>query len=86
MRVPAGSVILRILGALCAAAGFIAWICLAWKAITDLDSVTPQSEEGGSLVTWALSGTLLLIFGMIILHFIEHAGEEEEPEERTPRR
>jgi len=85
MRAPDSLLVLRVLCGLCAGAGFIAWIGVAWKIVTDLDSVTPQSEEGGSTLTWALSSTLLLIFGMIIFHLVAHTAEEEESEESGSR-
>ncbi len=71
--------LLRVIGGLCIVVGGLAWIRLAWKAISNLDSVTRQSEVGGRLMVWAISGTVLMIFGMIVLHFAEHAAERTEP-------
>lgn len=81
----AGNHILRILGGLCATAGFLAWIGLIWRAVSDLEGVTPQSDGGAQLMTWALTGTVLMIVGMVLLHLTQRATEREEPEERTPR-
>ncbi len=58
-------------------AGLLAWVALAWKALSDSDSVTPQSEEGGFMMVLALGGTILMILGMIVLHFVEDAVENE---------
>lgn len=77
---------LRLLGGLCAAAGLLAWIGVAWEAISDLDGVTPQSDKGGRLMVWALTGTVLMIVGMVLLHVAADAAEREETEDGTPPR
>ena len=41
---------------------------------------------GGSLVIWALTGTVLMIVSMIILQSVEYAAKREAPEEHTPQR
>jgi hypothetical protein len=84
MRPSSGHLWLRLLGAVLTVAGFLAWIRLGWKAISDLEEVTPQSAEGGQLMVWALSGTVLMISGMIVLHLPRDAEEREEPEEHGP--
>ena len=84
MRALAGHHLLRLLGVLCAAAGLFAWIALAWRATSNLDSVTPQSGEGGRLMAWAVTGTVLMIVGAVILHLAVDATEREVREERTP--
>lgn len=86
MRSSPWRLFLSLIGGLCAAAGLLAWIGVAWKAISDLDGVTPQSDEGEHLMVWALTGTVLMILGMVILHFVQHAAEREAQEERPPRR
>ena len=83
-RTSAGPLVLRLLGGLCAAAGFLAWVGLAWRAIADLDGVTAQGDEGGRLMRWALTGTLLMILGTVLLHVAADATERDEQEERTP--
>ena len=67
-------------------AGVLAWIRLAWEAISGLDGVTPQSDEGGRLMVWALAGTVLMVVGVLILHVAADAPEDEEQEGRTPPR
>ena len=74
---------LRLLGSLCAAVGFLAWIGLAWKAVSNLEDLTPQSDEGGGLMVWALTGTVLMIVGMVVLHVATDALEPEEQEDRA---
>ena len=81
MRSSAGHHLLRLLGVLCSTAGFLAWVGLAWKAISDLDDVTPESDEGGRLMVWALSGTLLMILGMVLLHLAQDVAEREASED-----
>ncbi len=49
---------------------------MAWKAVSDMDGVTPQSGEGGRLMAWAVTGTVLMIAGTIVLH-VAHGGSEE---------
>lgn len=80
----AGHLLLRWLGGLCATAGLLAWIGLAWRAISDLDGVTPEGEEGGRLLGWGLTGTVLMIVGMILLHLAVIASEGEDQEELGP--
>lgn len=86
MRVLARRHLLQLLGGLCAAAGFLSWIGLAWRAFSDLERVTPQNEEGGRLLTWALTGTLLMIVGMVLLHAAAEAAGREEHEKHGPPR
>ncbi len=81
MQLPAGHQVLRFLGGVCGTIGFLAWIALAWKAVAGLEDITPQSEEGGRLMVWALAGTLLMILGTVLLHA---AGRVAEGDERTP--
>ena len=68
MRSASARVLLRLLGGLFAAIGFVAWMGLAWTGISELDTVSAESEEAGTLMFWALSGTILMIVGMILLH------------------
>lgn len=75
---------LRFLGGLCAALGGVAWIALVWEAGSDLDGVTPQSDGGGHLMGRALTGTLLMIAGMVILHLAAETPEQEEERRRRP--
>lgn len=77
---------LGIAGGLCALAGLFAWIGLAWTLVTESESVTPQSDAGGQLMTRALLGTVLMITGAVFLHFAQHAAEREAEEERDPPR
>ena len=86
MRSSTGHLFLRLLGGLCAAAGFLAWIGLLWRASSDLDGVTPQSDEGGRLMVWALVGTVLMICGAIVLHLAQDAAERDDREEPGPPR
>jgi len=67
-------------------AGILAWCFLAWKSIKPLDEVKAHSDEGGSLVIWALTGTVLMIVSMIILQSVEYAAKREASQERTPQR
>ena len=78
--------LLQLLGALCATAGVLAWIDLAWRAFAEVDRVSPQGEEGGRLLVRGLTGTLLMIAGTVLLHVAANAAEEGEPRERTPPR
>jgi hypothetical protein len=86
MRAPAGHHVLRLLGGLCATAGFIAWVALAWKASSSRDGVTPQGDEGGRLLVWGLTGTVLMIVGAVLLHFAVDAVDRHKQDERTPPR
>jgi len=86
MRRSAGHHVLRLLGVLCAVVGVLAWIGLAGKAISDLDGVTPQSDAGERLMVLALTGTVLMIVGAVLLHVAEDASEREGREGRTPPR
>ncbi len=72
-RRPAGQVFLRIAGAACATAGVFGWVGLLWKAVSVLDDVTAQSDEGGRLMAWALTSTLLMILGFVLLHIAQAA-------------
>jgi len=83
MRASLGATLLRLLGALCAAAGLLAWIGVAWTAFSDPDRATPQNGEGGRLTGWALVGTVVTIVGMILLHL---AAQRAERGEREPPR
>lgn len=78
MRVPTGHFFLRLLGGLCAAAGALAWAGLAWQAFSQLEEISPQSDEGGRLMRWALTGTLLMIVGMLLLHVGAEPAEDED--------
>ena len=84
MRTLASYHILRILGGLCAASGLFAWLALAWRATSNIDSVTPESGEGGRLMAWAVTGTVLMIVGAVILHLAVDAAERDGRGERTP--
>jgi uncharacterized membrane protein YidH (DUF202 family) len=75
MRSSPGQHFLILIGGLVAMAGLLAWIGVAWRAIADLDSVTPEGAEGGRLMLWALTGTVLMILGMIILHFAQNKAD-----------
>ena len=80
MRMPAAHHVLRLLGALFALAGLLAWGGLAWKAVAAIDDVNPQGEEGARLLTWGLTGTLLMIVGMVLFHLAADAAEKDEEE------
>jgi hypothetical protein len=86
MRASVGPLLLRLLGGLCAVVGVLAWVGLAWKASSNPDAVTPQSEEGGSLMVWALFGTVLMIVGALLLHVAPDGAEDGEQEGRGPPR
>lgn len=75
------SLFLLLIAGLCVTAGMGTWLFLAWTAVMDIDSVTPQTEMGGSMMNWAVSGTLLMMGGMILLHFAADLAEQTEPEE-----
>lgn len=75
--------ILLVISGLCVATGMASWLIMAWKAVTGLENVTPQSDTGGSLMGWAVSGTLLMITGMIMLHFAADMAEETRQEEKA---
>ena len=81
-----GQPVLRFLGGLIATVGFLCWVGLGWRAVVNLDAATPQGEEGGRLMVQALVGTVLMIAGMIVLHFAADASEREESDERRPPR
>jgi hypothetical protein len=84
MRAPVGHQLLRLLGGLCSAVGVLAWIRLAWAALSDPDGVTPQSDAGGRLMLWALTGTVLMIAGVLLLHFAPDGPEDEQRGDRSP--
>jgi len=86
MRTSAGQPILRLLGSLSATVGFLAWIVLAWKAISNLDGLTPQSDEGARLMVWAVTGTVLMIVGLGLLQVAAVVAQRDEPEGGTPQR
>lgn len=74
----AGQRLLRLLGIACAIAGFGAWVGLAWQAFVSADEITPESDEGGRLMTWALTGTLLMIAGLGLLHVVADAARRAD--------
>ncbi len=76
--------LLLLIAGLCVATGMATWLILAWRTVTDLDSVTPQSDTGGNMMGWALSGTLLMITGMIMLHFAADMAEQARQEDKAP--
>lgn len=78
MRASAGQTLLRLLGVLCAAGGFVAWIALAWKGFSEPDLATPEGEAGGRFLAWALVGTVAMIVGGIFLHLAARA-EDDRP-------
>ena len=86
MRSSLGQHPVSLLGILCAAAGFFAWIVVGWKAFTNLDGMTSKSDEGGRLMIWGLIGTVLMIVGMVILHLSDRAPERDEHEDSSPPR
>ena len=86
MRASAGHHLLRLLGGLCAAVGVLAWIGLAWTATSDRDAVTPQGDEGGRLMVWALTGTVLMIAGALLLHLAPDGSDDEERGDPSPPR
>ncbi len=49
---------------------------MGWSAFSDLDGMTSKSGEGGRLVVRGLTGTMLMIVGMILLHVAEDAPED----------
>lgn len=75
MQNSAGPLVLRLFGALLIVAGFVAWIGLIWVLPSDLGEVSADSEEGGRLVLRLLVGAVLLILGMVLLHFAQAASE-----------
>jgi len=78
-----GQPVLRVLGGLCATAGVLAWIGLAWTAFADFGTISAESDEGGRLMRWAVGGTLLMILGTVIMHLGANAQEQAEREEST---
>ena len=70
--------LLRLLGGVFTAAGFLAWIALAWRAVSDLEGVSPENEEGSRLMGWAVAGTVLMILGAILLHFAVAEDERDD--------
>ena len=86
MRSSPGQHVLLFLGILCAAVGLLAWGVVGWKAFSDLDGMSSKSGEGGRLVVWGLTGTVLMIVGMLIMHVAEDASEEAEQEDSAPPR
>ena len=73
--------LLRIAGVLCIAAGTWAWGSVAWAALAEIDDLTPQSEAGGRMVGRAITGTVVMIAGMILLHFGQDAAERNQRDE-----
>jgi hypothetical protein len=82
MPTSAGQHLLRLVGGLCAAAGFCAWIGLAWKAFADSEGITAHGDEGGRLMVWALTGTVLMILGTVFLHLADDRGTRDDPPSR----
>lgn len=80
MRLSPGHYFLRLLAGLFAAAGFLAWIGVAWRAFSGIDNITAQSDEGGRLMSWALAGTVLMIVGMVLLHVAADAADRDRQE------
>tara|TARA_R110002072_G_scaffold167853_1_gene321396 strand:+ start:2144 stop:2404 length:261 start_codon:yes stop_codon:yes gene_type:complete len=80
MRSSHGQRALLVLGVLCAAVGLLAWIVVGWSAFSDLEGMTAKSDEGGRLMVRGLTGTVLMIVGMILLHVAEDAPEGLEEE------
>lgn len=78
MRSSAGTRLLRLLGVLASIGGLLAWVGLAWRALSDLEAVTADSPEGARLMTWALVGTLAMILGTVLLHLAANADESSE--------
>ena len=64
--------------------GFAAWVAVAWTAFSDIDRVTPESDEGGQLMTWALIGTVMMILGAIFLHLAQGPADRETSDEHRP--
>ena len=86
MRISPGRLLLQVVGGLCVLAGLLLWVGLALSAMSDPDSLTPQSDAGGRLLTWALGGMLLMILGLALLQFEGHAAEDEAcPKGEPPR-
>ena len=83
MRTSFGNLVLRVAAWLMASLGLLAWIRVGWKASSSVDEVTPQGQEGSELMAWALTGTMLMIFGMVLLHFAADGSEQGESEQ-TP--
>jgi hypothetical protein len=81
MRGSVGHLLLRLLGGLCATAGVLAWIRVAWTATSNLDDLTLESGVGERLLVLGLTGTVLMIVGAVLLHVAaaapEHGGHEE---------
>ena len=67
--------LLLILAGLCVAAGVTIWLVQVWVAVTELDKVTPESDLGRSMMGWTVLGTLIMIAGMILLHFAADLAE-----------
>lgn len=84
MRRSPGHYLLILVGGLCAAAGVLEWIRLFWKAVSELDTVSPEGGEGGRLLVWAVTGTVLMILGIVLLHVALDAAERREREEGAP--
>lgn len=80
MRVPPEHRLLQVFGVLFATAGLVAWIGVAWTGIKNFGEVSAQSDEGGSLMVWAVTGTLLMILGLALLQVEAMAGKREEPD------
>lgn len=75
--------VLHLLGGLFALAGFLAWVAVAWEGISSFGEVRAQSDEGGRLMVWAVTGTLLMIVGAVLLQF---AAAKTDARSRTPGR
>ena len=70
--------LLVILGSLCCTAGFVAWVAFGWKAVEELDNVDAEGELGTQLMKWGVTGTVLMIVGMIFLHVVQSQAEQDE--------
>ncbi len=48
---------------------------MAWKGAASIDEIEAHSDEGSSLLVWALVGTLLMIVGGMIMHIAQAESE-----------
>jgi len=86
MRASVGHHLLRLLGALCATAGVVAWIFVGWTALANLDELTAESGVGERLLLFGLVGTVLMIAGTVLMHVSAGAPDCDGREEPAPRR
>lgn len=82
MKPPTGPLLLRVVAGLLVLAGLLVWGGLAWTAVTQLDELSSKGEQGRDLMARALLGTVLMILGMIVLHFAADATERIEQRDR----